>query len=62
MRTDERRVSRGQATIWRTMLGKGPKVPEDDGIVVEDGNDTSDDGITKGVRIGIERDVRNLVV
>jgi hypothetical protein len=64
MRVDERRVSRGQATLWRTILGKGPKLSEDGaGVIVECPNDeTIDDSIKKGAHTGIERDIQNLTV
>lgn len=71
MRIDERRVSRGQASLWRTMLRKGPKQRGDateHGAVIVDEPIDSKDQITeqKGAELegieGVERDLQNLTV
>jgi Iron permease FTR1 family len=63
MRVDERRVSKGKATLWRTILRKGPKIPkEGNGIVVEGPVEVRDDNIKKSPHTGIERDIQNLAV
>ena len=63
MRVDERRVARGQATLWRTMLGKGPKQPGAEGTVfVQAADDESDTVLKRGLHTGAERDLQNLTV
>ncbi len=63
MRIDERRVAEGKATLWRTMLGKGPKgSDEGHGIIVDGIGDSGDDTAKNVVQSGVDRDVENLVV
>ena len=63
MRTDEKRVAEGKATLLRTMLGKGPKVSDEGhGIIVQEPADSQDDTIKRVAQSGIDRDVQNLVV
>jgi len=63
MRVDERRVARGQATLWRTMLHKGPKsTGRDSTVSVEGGDGEPDTILKKGVHRGAERDLQNLTV
>jgi hypothetical protein len=62
MRVDEKRVSRGQATFWRTMQGKGPK-DENDEIAAFDGSDDgAETSINKANLTGAAREIRNLTV
>lgn len=63
MRIDERRVSKDKATLWRTMLSKGPKHPtERNGIIVETPDESANGSIPKGALADVDRDVKNLVV
>ena len=66
MRIDERRVSQGKATLWRTLRGKGPKVPppvETPSDVSVEGGVSVDDSIRKDPQImGAERDIQNLML
>jgi hypothetical protein len=63
MRTDERRVIEGKATLWRTMLGKGPKVSDEgQGIIVQGAADAQDDTLERVAQSGVDRDVQNLVL
>jgi hypothetical protein len=65
MRIDEKRVGRGQATLWRHMLGKGPKpVTHHNGSISVDGasEDGVDTSMKKGLEPGAERDIQNLTV
>ena len=63
MRTDERRVVEGKATLWRTMLGKGPKLSDEGhGIIVQGPADSQDDNMKRVVQPGVDRDVQNLLV
>ena len=63
MRIDEKRVARGEATLWRTLLRKGPKKPSQDSraeiFVTSEG---ADNGLNKDPHIGMERDLQNLTV
>lgn len=63
MRVDERRVARGQATLWRAMLGKGPKPTGREGTVfVHGAAEYEADGTLKDLPTGAERDLQNLTV
>jgi Iron permease FTR1 family len=66
MRTDERRVSRGEATLWRKLLRKGPKVPKASTEAVSESpgelDDTKDGNSGKAAPIGMQRDIQNLTV
>jgi high-affinity iron transporter len=64
MRIDENRVARGQATLWRSMLGKGPKpvVHHHESISEGSSEDGVDSSIKKGITPGAERDLQNLAV
>jgi hypothetical protein len=63
MRIDERRVARGQATLWRSMLGKGPKQVDHHGVISEGSSEEGvDSSIKKGIAPGAERDLQNLTV
>jgi hypothetical protein len=65
MRVDEKRVARGQATLWRRMLGKGPRpVVHHTGSISVDGasEDGVDSSMKKGLEPGAERDLQNLTV
>jgi len=63
MRTDEKRVARGEATLLRTLLRKGPRKPTqaNTGDILFDG-DTASADINKKNHIGTERDLENLTV
>jgi hypothetical protein len=64
MRIDERRVSIGKSTLWRAMLGKGPKLPKErNGVVVESlDNPVVEDNSKKGAITRVDREVQNLLV
>ena len=63
MRIDERRVARGQATLWRAMLGKGPKLTGREGTVFVHGAEDEVDGtLRKDLPTGAERDLQNLTI
>lgn len=65
MRIDENRVARGEATLLRQMLGKGPKpiIHHNHGPISEgsseDGVDTS---MKKDIAPAAERDIQSLTV
>jgi Iron permease FTR1 family len=64
MRIDERRVVDGKATLWRTMLGKGPKGSEE---AIEEGPvdaavDATNDPPKDGAIVGVDRSIENLIV
>jgi hypothetical protein len=62
MRIDERRVAEGKATLWRTMLGKGPKVSDEgDGIIVQGPVDSQDDTVKTVAQSAVDRNVQNVV-
>ena len=68
MRIDERRVSRDQTSLWRTLLRKGPKQGEDgteNGLRIVQGPYDSTDQITQqksGAIEGVKRHLQNLTV
>jgi hypothetical protein len=62
MRVDERRVARGQATLWRAMLGKGPRPTGREGTAFVHVAEDEADGTLKNLPTGAERDLRNLTV
>lgn len=65
MRIDEKRVSQGKATLWRTIRGKGPKVPTAGSLseVSDEGGVSGDESIAKEPNIvGVERDIQNLAL
>jgi hypothetical protein len=63
MRVDEGRVARGQATLLRTLLGKGPKLQGNEGTVFVQATDEEPDTVLKnGLQTGAERDLQNLSV
>jgi hypothetical protein len=65
MRIDEKRVSQGKATLWRTIRGKGPKVPHlsTSSEASDESDPNSDNSIAKEPNIvGVERDIQNLTL
>jgi hypothetical protein len=62
MRVDEKRVSRGQATLWRTMQGKGPKAKNDDIAAFDRSDDAADANINKANLTGAASQIRNLAI
>ena len=63
MRIDERRVAEGKATLWGTMMGKGPKGSDEGLGIIVDGMCDSGDDIAKDVpQSRVDRDIENLVV
>lgn len=63
MRIDERRVVEGKATLWRTMLGKGPTVSDEGhGIIVQGPADSQHDIIKNVVQPEVNREVQNIDV
>jgi hypothetical protein len=68
MRIDERRVSVGQASLWRTMLRKGPKTKNNEtenGVsIIEEPNSSAEQiSEKKSPAIeGLERDLNELTV
>jgi len=60
MRIDEKRVSRGQATLWRALWGKGPKSTRDGHVAFADVSDQN--SINKANIAGVEREIQNLAV
>src|SRR5271169_523703 len=62
MRIDERRVADNKATLWRTMLCKGPKGSEEgNGVVIESHNDSTNNSVIREPITRVEGDVENLV-
>ena len=63
MRVDEGRVARGQATLWRAMLGKGPRpTGRERTVFVHVAEDEADGTVKKNLPTGAERDLQNLTV
>ena len=64
MRVDEQRVAEGKASLWRTILRKGPKVstPENN-IIVDSPVDSKEDSIQRVAALkGVDRDIQSLAV
>jgi len=68
MRIDERRVSRGETSLWRTLVRKAPNQTEDgteNGATTVQGPYDSTEQIMEqngGAIEGVKRDLRNLTV
>jgi hypothetical protein len=60
MRVDEKRVSQGQATMWRALWGKGPKPIRDGHAALADVSDQN--SINKANIAGMEREIQNPAV
>lgn len=57
-------MSKGQATIWRTILHKETKAPAEteSGDTVESPSDSRDDILANGIQTSVDEGAHNLVV